>query len=184
MPCIIYHHSALHQLFYYILLTTSYNKPALSTSKSCAWSLEYQFLSVQYEPSTSFPQEPAARSTPAYLTSTVTLGVQQYRTDNTITRTNHISVLRSTVYICPILTKRGICSQKFSKNPEEFHENPSDEVATFVRNRMDGRTDMTWPTSAIRFEFVLKPICTKLHPLKCATGNARFIGLTLRVLGQ
>jgi len=74
--CIIYHDSALHQLFYYILLATSYNKPALSTSKSCGWSLAYQFLSVQHEPWTSFPQEPAARSTPAYLTSTITLGIQ------------------------------------------------------------------------------------------------------------
>jgi len=33
----------------------SYNKPALYASKSCGWSLEYQFLSVQHEPWTSFP---------------------------------------------------------------------------------------------------------------------------------
>jgi len=73
----LYHHSALHQLFYYILLSTSYNKPALSTLQKCGWSLEYQFLSVQHEPWTSFLQEPAARSTPAYLTLTITLGIQQ-----------------------------------------------------------------------------------------------------------
>jgi hypothetical protein len=99
---------------------------------------------------------------------------------HTITRINHINVLRSTVYICPILTKRAIGRQKFSKNPEVFHENPSDEVATFVRKR----TDMTWLTSAIRFELVLQPVRTKLHSLKCVTGNARFIGQTLRALGQ
>jgi len=179
---IIYHHSATHKLFYYILLSTSYINPALSTSKSCGWSLEYQFLSVQHEPWTSFPQEPASRSTPAYLTSTArhTRDTTAPHRQHSNTRTNHISVLRLTVYICPILTKRATCRQKFSKNQEEFHEIPSDEVATFVQNR----TDMTWPTSAIRFELVLQPVCTKLHSLKCAIGNARFIGLTLRVLGQ
>jgi len=77
--CFIYHHSALHQLFYH--LSTSYNKSTIILFKSCDWIREYQFLSVQHEPYTSFPQKPAARSTPAYLTSTITLGIQQHPPD-------------------------------------------------------------------------------------------------------
>jgi len=45
------------------------------------WSLDYKYLSVQHETWTSFPQEPAARSTPVYLTSTITLGIQHARND-------------------------------------------------------------------------------------------------------
>ena len=72
--CFIYHHNALHQLLY--LLSTSYNKSSILPFESCDWIRAYQYLSVQHEPYTSFPQEPAARSTPAYLTSTITLGIQ------------------------------------------------------------------------------------------------------------
>ena len=72
MRCIFYHPNALHQLFYCILRSTNYKKPALITLQNCGWSLEYQVLSVQHEPWTSFPQETAARSTPAYLTETTT----------------------------------------------------------------------------------------------------------------
>jgi len=72
-----YHPNALHQLFYCILRSINYNKPTSFTLQKCGWSLEYQFLSVQNEPWTSFPQEPAARSTPAYLTSNITLGIQK-----------------------------------------------------------------------------------------------------------
>jgi len=75
--CIIYHPNALHQLFHCILRSTNYNKPALFTPQKSGWILEYQFLSVRHEPWTSFLQEPAARSPPAYLTSTATLGIQQ-----------------------------------------------------------------------------------------------------------
>lgn len=71
-----YHHSALHQL---LLLSPikCCNKSPIIPFKSCDWIREYQSLSVQHEPHTSFPQQPAVRSTPAYLISTVTLGIQQ-----------------------------------------------------------------------------------------------------------
>ena len=100
MRCIIYHPNALHQLFYCILRSTNYNKPALFTSQKCGWILEYQFLSVRHEPWTSFPQEPAARSPPAYLTSNITLGIQQ--TKGFISRTVYSSPNMSELVLVPI----------------------------------------------------------------------------------
>jgi hypothetical protein len=73
-------------------------------------------------------------------------------------------------------------SKKFSKDAEEFHENPSDEDATFVRKQTDGRAygnDMA--DNPIRLN-----TCYSMSAINCthAIGNARFIGLTLRALGQ
>ena len=105
--CIIYHHSALHQLFYCILLSTRYNKPALSTSKSCGWSLEYQFLSVQHE----FPQEQAARSTPAYLISSrsVNAGVPDF--DHHTRDTTSLSM-----FLSKCLYPAETCSEEFCQS--------------------------------------------------------------------
>jgi len=46
--------------------------------ESCDWIYKYQFLSVQPKP--VLPQEPVVRSTSAYLTSTITLRIQQQTT--------------------------------------------------------------------------------------------------------
>jgi len=47
--CIIYHHSALHQLFYYIPYQRATINQHYLLFKSCVWSLEHQFLSVLHE---------------------------------------------------------------------------------------------------------------------------------------
>ena len=73
--CFIIHHSALHQLLLLISTNKTYNKPAILPFKRCNWNHEYQFLSVQREPHTSFPQWPAASSAPAYLISAITLTI-------------------------------------------------------------------------------------------------------------
>jgi len=74
--CIIYHHRALHQSFYYIILSTGYNKSTLYTFQEL-W-LE-SWISILKRPArarTNFPEKPAARSTPAYLISSIKLGIQ------------------------------------------------------------------------------------------------------------
>ena len=46
-----------HSISYFCYhLSTNYNKSTILPFKSCDWFLEYQFLSVQHEPCTSFPQ--------------------------------------------------------------------------------------------------------------------------------
>jgi len=71
-----YHPNALHQLLYCILRLINYNKPTTFIHQKCGRSIEYQFLNVQHDPCTSIPHEPATRSTPACLTSTITLAIQ------------------------------------------------------------------------------------------------------------
>jgi len=70
-------HSALHQLFYYILLSTSKNKSTLSTLQELYLESWISIHKCPARTSTNFPQEPTARSPSAYLTSTITLGIQQ-----------------------------------------------------------------------------------------------------------
>jgi len=65
---IIYHHSAIHQLVYYILLSTIYNKSALSALQELWLESWISILKCPARAWTSFPQEPNARSPPAYLT--------------------------------------------------------------------------------------------------------------------
>ena len=77
--CIIYHHSALHLLFNYILLSPSYNESALSTIQELwlgSWISNFKCPARAW---TSFPQEPNARSPPEYQTLTITFGIQHQR---------------------------------------------------------------------------------------------------------
>jgi len=54
--CFIIHYSALHQLLLLVSTNKTCSKPAVLPFKSCGWSHEYQFQSVQHKPPTSFPQ--------------------------------------------------------------------------------------------------------------------------------
>jgi len=74
--CIIYHHSALHQSFYFILLSTSYNKSALSAFQDLCLESWVSILKCPARAWTNFLEEPTARSTPAYLISSITLSIQ------------------------------------------------------------------------------------------------------------
>jgi hypothetical protein len=63
---------------FFILLSSFYNnKPVYSTRRSCDWKSLISILKCPARAWTSIPLEPAARSTPAYLTSKILLGIQQ-----------------------------------------------------------------------------------------------------------
>ena len=58
MRCIIYHHSAIHQVVYYILLSTCYNKSVLSNLQNLWLESSISILKCPVRTLTSFPQEP------------------------------------------------------------------------------------------------------------------------------
>ena len=60
-----------------ILLSSYYNNPAYSTPNELWLESWISILMWPAQACTSFPLEPAARSTPASLTSTILLGIQQ-----------------------------------------------------------------------------------------------------------
>ena len=78
MHCFKYHNSALHQLIFVFYHRTTINLHILPPG-SCDWKSWISVLKCPTRACTRIPLEPAARSAPMYLTSTITLGIQHHQ---------------------------------------------------------------------------------------------------------
>ena len=75
--CFSYDHSALHKLNFVIYYHRTVINLHIIHQRNCVWKTWISILKCPARAWTSIPLEPATRSTPAYLTLNILLGIQQ-----------------------------------------------------------------------------------------------------------